>query len=312
MPKFWNDINMRSAALAPLSAVYCGLCLLRVLANRNPYKSRIPLVCVGNLVAGGGGKTPLCVSLAKFLKSRNKTFCFLSKGYGGKLRGVVKIDEKNSFPKLTGDEPLILFAHGDTFVSKNRVDGLKYINDNFQYDYIIMDDGLQNPTFVKDRVVLATDGDFGFGNGLLMPAGPLRDRIKNIRGKIDLAIVTGNPSEKTKNIFKKYGVEFSKAEIVARAEKNDLNCEYVAFCGIGRPEKFRKTLANGDFKIKKFIAFGDHHFYTKNEIKNLQNYGLKLITTEKDWVRLGAEDKKNIDFLAIDVTVGDDLLEKIL
>jgi tetraacyldisaccharide 4'-kinase len=250
----------------------------------------------------------MCIKIAEIMARRNKTFCFLSKGYGGRFNGVIRVsDEKAS---VVGDEPLILHNYGDVFVAKNRVAGLKYINNNFDYDYIIMDDGLQNPTFIKDKIILVLDGMFGFGNGFILPAGALRDKIENIYKTIDIAIVT-NPADKITKIMEKYGIKFISAKITALNEV-DKNTEYVAFCGLGRPEKFEKTLIENNLKLKKFVVFGDHHFYSKNDMKMLYSFGSKLITTEKDWVKLSEHDKKMVDFLAINITLNEDLLGDIL
>jgi tetraacyldisaccharide 4'-kinase len=262
------------------------------------------VICVGNLIAGGSGKTPLCIKIAKNLKKKNKTFCFLSRGYGGHFTGVIKLDKNNCKSKIVGDEPLILFDYGDVFVAKNRVAGLKHICENFNYDYVIMDDGLQNPTFKKDKIVLAIDGNFGFGNGLILPAGALRDKIKNIYAYIDWAVVINEDRTGVARILMGYGIKFTNAKIIAKNIENiDKNIEYVAFCGLGRPEKFQQTLAECNIKIKKFITFGDHYSYRAKDIEILRKYNCKLITTEKDWVKLRSEDRETIEFLRIEIAM---------
>jgi tetraacyldisaccharide 4'-kinase len=303
-PQFWGSLNVISIILRPISLLYYLAYRCRVWLNKNPYKSEIPVISVGNLIAGGSGKTPICIEIAKFLRSKNKSFCFLSKGYGGYFKNVVKLDKNNSSARLVGDEPLILSNYGDTFVAKNRVDGLKYINGDFDYDYIIMDDGLQNPTFIKDKAVLAIDGNFSFGNGLILPAGPLRDKIKNMYKNIDLAVVVGDDRTGVSKILEKYGVNFISSKILVKnADNFDKNIEYVAFCGLGRPEKFKKSLVESGIKIKEFIAFGDHYFYTAGDIDNLRKHGCRLITTEKDWVKLDEGDRATIDFLKIEISL---------
>jgi tetraacyldisaccharide 4'-kinase len=310
-PHFWNTINIFSVLLYPLSLLYYFIYKCRIFLNKNPYKSRIPIVCVGNLTVGGSGKTPTCVAIAKFLKSKNETFCFLSKGYTGHFKGILKLNKNNGKSEIVGDEPLILFNQGDTFISKNRVLGLKYINENFDYDYIIMDDGLQNPTFIKDKILLLIDGNFGFGNNLILPAGALRDKIKNIYEKIDLAIVVGNGGSIIEKL-KKYNINYTSAEIIAKNNNNiDKNIEYVAFCGIGRPEKFKKTLMENSVKIRNFIVFEDHHLYTPDDFNTLYKYNRELITTEKDWVKFDDKNKKIIKFLAIEIRINEKVLDGI-
>jgi tetraacyldisaccharide 4'-kinase len=312
-PQFWSNRNVKSAILYPASLLYYLAYRGRVWLNKNPYKSKIPVISVGNLIAGGSGKTPICIEIAKFLRSKNKSFCFLSKGYGGHFKNVVKLDKNNSRAETVGDEPLILFNYGDTFIAKNRVKGLEHINSNFDYDYIIMDDGLQNPTFIKDRVVLVVDGNFGFGNGLILPAGPLRDRMKNVYKSIDLAVIIGDDRTGVSRILEKHKVNFIGSKILVKnSDDFDKNTEYVAFCGLGRPEKFKKSLTENGLKIKKFIVFGDHYFYRSKDINDLRKYDCKLITTEKDWVKLDEGDRATVNFLKIETPLDGSRLERAL
>lgn len=316
-PKFWKSINVFSILLLPLSLLYFVFYKLRCLININPYRSKIPVICIGNLTAGGSGKTPLAVELAKVLK--NKHFCFLTKGYGGNFKNVLKVSENSSADEV-GDEALILRDYGDVFVSKSRVDGLKYINEisiknnNFNYDYIIVDDGLQNPTFVKDKIFLVINGNFGFGNGLFLPAGALRDKLKNIYQKVDLVVINGDDEKNISKVCEKYKINYTKAKITAITYNIDLTKEYVAFCGLGLPEKFRKTLYENGIKVKNFVVFEDHHKYTNKDMENLRNISkdLKLITTRKDFVKLSDEYKKNVCCLDIFLEIEDkSLLEEL-
>ncbi len=298
-PKFWKSINFISILLWPLSLLYFISYKIRCLINFRPYKSKIPIICIGNLIAGGSGKTPLAIEIAKILKNNNKNYCFLSKGYGGNFKGIKKVDINDNF-LIVGDEALILVKYGDTFISKNRVKGLKYINENFNYDYIIMDDGLQNPTFLKHIVILVINGSFGFGNNMFLPAGPLRDRLKYIYNKVDLVVINGDDEENITELCEEYDLPFTKVKIKANIENIDLNEEYKAFCGIGIPEKFKKTLEENNIKIKDFMVFEDHYKYTKLDIEKFKNDDkISLITTEKDWVKLDLESKKNIKYLDI-------------
>ncbi|MDR0571326.1 MAG: tetraacyldisaccharide 4'-kinase [Rickettsiales bacterium] len=307
-PKFWSSKNFLSLTLYPLSLIYYFFYKVRIAINRRPYRSKIPVICVGNLIAGGSGKTPVCIEIAKFLKAKNKTFCFLSKGYNGKFSGVVEAAGKKA--EAVGDEPLILSNYGPTFVAKSRVNGLKYINNNFDYDYIIIDDGMQNPTFVKNKIILVIDGIFGFGNGFILPAGALRDKIKNVYKTIDFVVII-NATSKVIKILEEYKIKFTTAKIVA-SNNIDKDAEYIAFCGLGNPEKFKKTLVEEDVKLKKFLAFGDHYCYSEKNMKELYGFGYRLITTEKDWVRLNDRDRAAISFLAISLVLDKNLLEDIL
>lgn len=310
-PRFWKDTNFFSILLWPLSLLYSFFYKLRCLINFRPYKSKIPVVCIGNLTAGGSGKTPLAIEIAKILKNNGKSFCFLSKGYGGDFKGIKKVEINDDF-LVVGDEPLILAKYGDTFISKNRVNGLKYINNSFKYDYIIMDDGLQNPTFLKDIVILVINGAFGFGNNMFLPAGPLRDKLKYIYNKVDLVVINGEDKENIKELCKEYELPFTETKIKANIANVDLSVEYVAFCGLGLPEKFRTTLEENNIKIKDFIIFEDHHKYTSLDIEKIKGNS-NLITTEKDWVKLNLQDKKDIKYLDIFLEIENKkLIEELL
>ena len=298
-PKFWSEKNFIAKLLYPISCLYYAGYKIRCFLNFSPYKSDIKVVCVGNLVAGGAGKTPVAIEIAKFLNKNGKTFCFLSKGYGAEFNGVFKL-YPNSSAKDYGDEPIILRNYGDVFVAKNRVEGLKYINNNFNYDFIIVDDGLQNPTFIKDKKIIVLDGNFGFGNGYILPAGPLRDKDY----QCDLAIINGEDKHNLSVFFSNYTK--SKTYVNSNIDKN---IEYIAFCGIARPEKFENTLKENGIKVRKFVTFGDHHSYTKKEINKLKSYGFKLITTEKDWVKIKDND---INILKINIDLDNNKLMEIL
>ena len=300
-PNFWNNKNIISYSLYPLSLLYYFGYKARCFINHKPYKSDIKVIGIGNLLVGGSGKTPVAIEIAKILKENGKTFCFLSKGYGGNFDGVYKL-YKNSSAEEFGDEPLILLNYGDVFVSKNRVDGLKFINNNFNYDYIIMDDGLQNPTFIKDKVILVIDGNFCFGNEFIFPAGPLRDKIN--KDIYNLVIINGEDKHNLKKYFN--DTIISKTNIINDIDKTK---EYIAFCGLGRPEKFKNTLIDNNIKIKDFIVFEDHHKYTKKDIKKLKSYNCDLITTEKDWVKIKDND---IKVLKISIELDKEKIKEVL
>lgn len=310
-PRFWNNKNIVAFLLLPLSILYYFIYKLRCFVNFNPYNSKIPAICIGNIVAGGAGKTPTAIEIAKMLKKNNKTFCFLSKGYGGRFDGVVKLDN-NSITEVVGDEPLLLFEFGDVFVSKNRVDGLKYINSNYDYDYIIIDDGLQNPTFVKDKIVLVIDGNFGFGNGFILPAGALRDKFKNIHKKVDVVVLNNGNNKYIQNLCDKYNIKIIQSKIIADNINDFKNKEYVAFCGLGRPEKFKNTLLENNIKLKDFVVFEDHYKYTDVDIEKLENIGINLITTKKDWIKLSKKYKEKVKYLDVHIELDDSELKMVL
>lgn len=299
-PLFWNKKSIKSYLLLPLAYIYYMIYKIRCLINKTPYKSKIKVICIGNIVVGGAGKTPIAIEVAKICKENNKKFCFLSKGYGGNFKDVLKLD-KNSTSEIVGDEPLLLFKYGDVFVSKNRINGLKYIENNFNYDYIIVDDGLQNPTFYKDKIILVIDGNFGFGNGFILPAGPLRETFKNVYKKTDLVIINNKINNYISNLCKQYNVKNINTNIVIDNIDELKNKEFIAFCGIGRPEKFKQTLIDNDIKIKDFIIFEDHYKYKDVDIEKMLINGYNLITTTKDYVKINDKYKNKIYFVDIHI-----------
>ncbi|MDR1498874.1 MAG: tetraacyldisaccharide 4'-kinase [Rickettsiales bacterium] len=303
-PRFWRTKNITSILLYPLGVAYYLCYKIRCCINFRPYKSRIPVICIGNLIAGGSGKTPTAIEIAKELRAKKVRYCFLSKGYGGKFNGILQVSGQDTAEKV-GDEAMIMCEYGDTFISKDRVNGLKYINENFDYDHIIMDDGLQNPTFIKDKIILVVDGVFGFGNGFILPAGALREKFSNVRNRVDTVVINGEDRHNISLLCNKYNITCINSRIRAEVGDNLLKNEYVAFCGLGMPEKFEKTLVENNIKVVKFIPFGDHYNYTERDIESLKKYGHKLLTTKKDWVRLTDRYRKEIEYLDIYLDFGD-------
>lgn len=309
-PKFWfKKRSIYSLILFPFSILYYFLYKMRYFFNRKPYCSGIPVICVGNINVGGSGKTPISIEIAKILLKNGKTFCFLSKGYGGNFKEVMKLDA-TSRADVVGDEPLLLRDYGDVFVSKNRVKGVRYINSGYNYDYIIMDDGLQNPTFIKNKSILVVDGIYGFDNGCLLPAGSLRETFRNVSKRVDLVIIIGEDKYDIDKLCDKYFLKYINGKI--RVIKNCCNKEYIAFCGIGHPDKFRKTLEENNINFLKFIEFNDHHDYNKSDIVMLMGFGLNLITTKKDWVKLPISIRSEVEFLDITIDINEKILEETL
>lgn len=309
-PKFWSKKRLTYFLIfLPFSILYYSLYKIRCFFNRKPYCSKIPIICVGNINIGGSGKTPIAIEIAKILLKNGKTFCFLSKGYGGNFKEIMKLNYVSK-ADIVGDEPLILMDYGDVFVSKNRVKGLRYINSKYNYDYIIMDDGLQNPTFVKNKSILVIDGIYGFGNGCLLPAGSLRETFRNVSKRVDLVIIIGEDKHGIDKLCEKYFLKYINGKI--NIVENYNNKEYAAFCGIGHPDKFKKTLEENSINCLKFIEFDDHHNYNKSDIVNLMGFGLNLITTKKDWVKLPNSIKNEVEFLDITIDIDEKILEETL
>jgi tetraacyldisaccharide 4'-kinase len=296
--------------LLPAAAIYGAISAIRN-CIAIPYTSNIPVICIGNVTVGGAGKTPTSILIARTLQDMGHKPVFLSRGFGGKLSGVL-VDEKIHSSSDVGDEPLLLAKIAPVIVSRDRKMGAK-LAENIG-DVIIMDDGLQNPTIHKTRSFLVIDGTYGIGNGQILPAGPLREKFKSALKKVSAVVLIG---EDKHNISSAIGDKTIIRATIVSLEKNTTDKSYIAFAGIGNPDKFFNTLKENNYKLIETIAFPDHYPYTKNDIAKLKekakNLKGELITTEKDFVRIAPELCDNINTLPVNLVVEDvNLIKNIL
>jgi tetraacyldisaccharide 4'-kinase len=276
------------------------------------------VLCVGNFVAGGAGKTPVALSLGKRLIGRGRKVHFLSRGYGGRVAGPFRVDPEAHKAAEVGDEPLLLAAVAPTWISRNRAAGVRAAAEGA--DVIIMDDGFQNPSVEKDISLLVVDGRYGFGNGRVIPAGPLRETIASAVERANALIVIGPDKAHAMShpALWKTPLPVLKASVKPGPEAEELADQpVVAFAGIGNPEKFFQTLHEIGCKVKATHAYADHHPYTDDEIERLkeeaEKWGAQLVTTEKDAMRLSKETLAGVLVLTISLEWGnekslDDLL----
>lgn len=305
-PGFWQQPNaLRSLLLAPLGWAYAEITAWR-LAHRSPWKAPVPVICVGNLTAGGAGKTPIVRDLAQRLKARGHRPGILSRGYGGTAQGPLKVDPTLHDATLVGDEPLLLARDAACWVARNRAEGARAMAAD-GIDVILMDDGLQNPSLYKDLCLIVVDGTAGFGNGRPIPAGPLREHVAAGIARADALIVTGEDCHKLGEVFSKQ-IKILQTSV---AIQNSLPASpLVAFAGIGRPEKFHATLISAGANVVEFHSFADHHTYSEGELSalsaNAERLGAELVTTEKDCMRLDAGWRSQIKAIEIDVVWRDE------
>lgn len=295
-PDFWRENGMLPRMLSPLSAVYGQAVQLRR-ACAAATRAGVPVLCVGNLVAGGAGKTPVALWLGERLARAGKNPYFLTRGYGGRLTGPVVVESAIHSAVEVGDEALLLAHALPTVVARNRVAGAQKAA-QAGAGVIIMDDGFQNPLLYKDFSLLVVDGEYGFGNGRLLPAGPLREPVEAGISRADAVMVVGGSAPQVfaqhseKPLFVSELIADEKAVAALRGKKT------VAFAGIGRPEKFRHTLERMGAEIVHFEAFADHRPYREQEIRRLRqaahSAGAALVTTEKDFMRLGAPLRESV------------------
>jgi tetraacyldisaccharide 4'-kinase len=192
-PEFWTEDGALARTLAPLAAAYAGAgCLRRALAR--PVAVSVPVVCVGNLVTGGAGKTPVVLALLGALRQRGETPHALTRGYGGREAGPLRVDPARHDAARVGDEALLLARAAPTWVARDRPAGAKAAV-AAGASLVVMDDGFQNPSLQKDLSILVVDGRYGFGNGRVVPAGPLREPLAWGLARADAVVVVGEARE---------------------------------------------------------------------------------------------------------------------
>ena len=306
-PKFWykKDLisKLKTLLLLPFSIVWILLSLIKKNFVKR-YKSHLKVICIGNLSIGGTGKTPFSIQTYKILEILGYKPVFLTRGYRGLTKGPILVNKSHNH-KDVGDEALLLSKVGTTIVSSNRCIGAKYIeNLKKNYDIIIMDDGLQNYQLEQDIKLLLIDKKLLFGNGYCIPAGPLRQTITQGLKKIDAIIFTGDGDTKDINLNFINNIQNFDTKLEIKNTFKTKQNNFLAFCALGNPIKFFNTLKKNNFKIVLTKSFPDHYEYKNKDINTLKeeanNRNLKLITTEKDYVKI--DDKENeISVLPIEI-----------
>ena len=297
-PQWWyrDRLSWQALGLGPLSWLYGQAAALRF-SFSTPYQSRLPVICVGNFTAGGTGKTPLSLAVAGLIRDLGREPVFLSRGYGGDLPGPIYVDPTRHTAKEVGDEPLLLAQSAPTVIARQRPAGAKLIEANANTrTVIVMDDGLQNPSIVKNLVIAVVDGKRGLGNGWPMPSGPLRATLK-FQTRLTSAVVLNGaerPAAEVASLRPLIGA-FPGPILNAHAEpkgpaRNLAGAKLIAFAGIANPERFFAMLEHLGAKVAERVAFPDHHTFTLEDAESLLAKaavaGAGLITTEKDLARL--------------------------
>ncbi len=299
-PKFWNDINFLSICLFPL-------CLITIIFNIlktyfiTGFRSNIPVICVGNIFIGGTGKTPLSIYIYNLLKKRRFRPAIIRKYYNSHMDEI-------SFTKSKVKQ---------FFYNKKRTLSISTAESK-KSNVIIMDDGLQDVSIIKDLNIICFNSSDLIGNGFLLPAGPLRERLINIKN-CHIAVINGKRNiafeKKLKSISN--NIEIYQSKYVVNGLKKFRGKKILAFAGIGSPENFFSLLRENGLKVKKEISFPDHYNYTKKEIENLiykaKEENLTLLTTEKDFFRLKRSGFRKINYVSVNLKIlNDKNFEKVL
>lgn len=301
--------------LAPLSRLYAAS-VNRRLSSRAPYRSRLPVVCVGNFTAGGTGKTPLTQLIARLLIGKGERPAILTRGYGGRVRGTHFIDTARDRTADVGDEPLLLAHTAPTLVARDRRAGAIAIErDARDFSVIVMDDGMQNPLLAKDLTIAVVDALRGLGNGLVIPSGPLRAPLE-VQLPLTDAIILNRPpvganddeataadaamARRAEQLRRDFQGPVLEARAVAAGDTSWLaDSPLFAFAGIANPARFHALIEQLGGRIADRRNFRDHHAFTATDAERLlaraADLNARLITTQKDHVRLlGHEDARAI------------------
>ncbi|TRO96945.1 tetraacyldisaccharide 4'-kinase [Glycocaulis profundi] len=326
-PPFWDADAGRSsgavtrALLSPLGLIYAAATARRI-AKTEPVRAPVPVICVGNITLGGTGKTPVSLALIDRLQAMGARPAALSRGWKGRLKGPVQVDPETHTVRDVGDEPLLLARAAPAFISADRPAGANAAA-QAGADVIVMDDGHQNPTLFKDLSIVVVDGGAGWGVKRVFPAGPLREPVATGLSRADAVIVmTAGPDD----VPDYAGLELDDLEIpvltawlapAAPPPEGPL----MAFAGIGRPQKFFDGLEAAGGTLADASSFPDHHVFTEAELSRLADYaqahGARLITTEKDWVRLPPEWRERVAAFPVKAVFAepariDALLERVM
>ena len=286
-----------------------------------PQKSPIPVICIGNITIGGNGKTPTAMKIRSLLTDLGYTPHILSRGYKSNFKGPHFINPALDSFLDVGDEPLMMSFYGPTWIARDRRSGIKSAILSGA-DIIILDDGFQNHSIIKDFSILVIETSVAFGNGYLIPAGPLREPVSSALKKTDLLITIGKKNDQVN-----FKTNFSslklptvvEGELKVRPGNRNLNNKLVlAFSGIAHPEKFRVTLENLGANILRFDIFSNHKPFKIVTLKRLINEAKTndaiLITTEKDFVRIPNDLQSNFHALTVDLEITNQglVIEKIV
>lgn len=289
-PFWWEEADWRAWSLWSLSAIYGTVASHRMRhARRQPVD--LPVLCVGNLTVGGSGKTPVAIALAASARKMGLKPGFLSRGHGGSFSRPHIVDAEHDLARTVGDEPLLLALHAPVAVTPDRAAGAALLAGQ-GCDFLIMDDGFQSARIAIDYALIVLDARYGVGNGHVIPAGPLRAPLVDQLRYAD-AVMTVGEGDAASDVVRKTsraGRPFFEARLVARDTATIRGKRFLAFAGIGHPEKFFDTVTAAGATVSLSRSFPDHHVYAEDELEELVSTArlaeIGLITTSKDAARL--------------------------
>ncbi|WP_439472239.1 tetraacyldisaccharide 4'-kinase [Brevundimonas sp.] len=301
-PKWWYLRDRKSAAmtrmlLKPASWIWAGVTANRI-ARATPVDPGVPVISIGNLTVGGSGKTPIARELLRLLRQSGIDAQALSRGYGGKLEGPVRVDLNAHTAADVGDEPLMLALDSPAWISRDRIAGAKAAAaDGAQA--LVLDDGHQNPALKKTLSLIIVDGEtrdneWPFGDGSVFPSGPMREPLKAGLARADAVVILmpsdlAEPDEELLETFGDLPVFIARLEPAGPPPAGPL----VGFAGIAKPWKVERSLKAAGAELADFAPFPDHAAFKEEDLRFLADraelFGARLVTTEKDWPRLPPE-----------------------
>ncbi len=305
-PAFWTKPpGLGAFLLQPAAAVWDGAGRLRR-ALAHPYRAPVPVICVGNLVAGGAGKTPVVLALADRLAGLGVAAHVVTRGYGGRHPGPLRVDPARHDAASVGDEALLLAERFPCWIARDRARGVRAAVDAGAAA-VLLDDGFQNPAVDKHLSLLVVDTAYGFGNGRVMPAGPLRESLSRGLARANGLVLLATQGEGSRHspIALDDRATTIPAVLTPIAGERFAGMRVLAFAGIGRPEKFFTTLRGLGADLVKTSPFPDHHRFSAAEIARLHraadDAGASLVTTAKDIVRIAPQMRAGITVLAVGI-----------
>ncbi|MEI8393543.1 MAG: tetraacyldisaccharide 4'-kinase [Rhodospirillaceae bacterium] len=306
-PAFWyRSPGLRAGLLTPLGLAFSSGGILRRHLTR-PFDPGIPVICIGNLVAGGAGKTPVTLAVVALLQAHGIAAHVLTRGYGGSLPGPVQVAPSLHDSAAVGDEALLLAEAAPTLVARDRAAGARAAL-AAGAEALVLDDGFQNPALVYRFSVLVVDGTVGFGNGCLIPAGPLRETAQRGLARASAVVMMGEDRTGVTDLATQFGLPVFHARLTPdpAAAKALRGRRVLAFCGIGRPAKFFETLREVGAIPVETRAFADHHRFRPAEIDAMLLRARELdampLTTAKDFMRLSESTRAQVQVLPVKVT----------
>lgn len=309
-PVFWQRDGLVPLLLSPLSHIVAGVTRRRV---RQPgIRVPVPVLCCGNASVGGAGKTTVVLDLVRRLRRRGIAVHCLTRGYGGRVRDVLCVDLARHSAAAVGDEPLLLAAEAPTWIGADRAASARAAV-AAGAEFLLMDDGLQNPGLSKTASLLVVDGVVGFGNGRVMPAGPLREPAGEAASRCRAAVLIGADQAGARAALGDLPVLDAWLE-PDRALQGE---RVFAFCGIGRPDKFFDTAAAAGAVLAGSARFADHHPYTMRDLQAVLATAERLharpLTTAKDAVRIAETLRPQIGVLGVKLMWRDEsAVERVL